>query len=62
MTKVKTARNIFLILAFLALLPLVWHGIAPMSLCWLQKEQMAACAFSAFLFTMLTGILTLDEL
>ena len=60
MTKVKTARNIFLILAFLTLLPLVWHGIAPMSLCWLQEGQMAACAFSAFLFTAIAGILTFE--
>lgn len=60
MTKVKTARNTFLVLAFLVLLPLVWHGIAPMSLCWLQNGQMAVCAVSAFLFTALAGILTFE--
>lgn len=60
MTKVKTARNIFIVLTLLALLPLAWHGVAPMSLCWLQAWQMAYCAISAFLFTALAGILTFE--
>ena len=58
--KVKTTRNIFIVLAFLALLPLAWHGVAPMSLCWLQEGQMAACAVSAFLFIAIAGILTFE--
>lgn len=46
----KIARNIFVALTLLLFVPILWHAIAPLSLCWLQPEQIAMSIFCAIAF------------
>ncbi len=46
----KIARNIFVALTLLLIVPILWHAIAPMSLCWLQARQLGIAVFCALVF------------
>lgn len=58
---IKTITRIFIGITSLTLVPLLWHGIAPMSLCWLQAEQLAICVVGSFLSAIIAGILAIES-
>lgn len=46
----KVVRNIFIAITILLLVPLLWHAIAPMSLCWMQTDQIGVSIFCVLAF------------
>lgn len=50
----KIIRNIFMILTLILLAPLIWHAVAPTSLCWLQPEQIVVVIVWAVIFGVTT--------
>lgn len=57
----KTISRIFIAIASLTLLALLWHSVAPMSLCWLQNEQLAGCIACSFLSALIAGMLVFES-
>ena len=56
----KKARNIFAAVSLIIFLPLLWHALMPLSLCWLQWDQIGLGAVIVFLLGCITLGMSFD--